>query len=148
MKAIRLVEGEIVNPLFSNAAKAEAIARGEKYEIRQFLKLPKGELIDDPECWRLCVGKGAPLAPADDECKAKVLSVMSAADRKDMLETLIRLNHPDVRKQQSKSQLEWLDMMVETYSDEMDELQNSPAAVAKPSNPVKPVSPAAAVSNV
>jgi hypothetical protein len=143
MKAIRLVEGEIVNPLFSNADKAAAIARGEKYEVRQFLKLPKGEIVDDPECWRLCVGKGAPLAPADDECKERVLKVMSAADRKDFLQTLVRLNHPDVRKQQSKNQLEWLDMMVEIYSDEMDELQNPKPAKAAPSTSPKPALPVA-----
>jgi hypothetical protein len=143
MKAKRLVEGEIVNPLFSNADKAAAIARGEKYEVRQFLKLPKGEIVDDPECWRLCVGKGAPLAPADDECKERVLKIMSAADRKDFLQTLVRLNHPDVRKQQSKNQLEWLDMMVEIYSDEMDELQNPKPAKAVPSASPKPALPVA-----
>jgi len=142
MKAVRLVQGEIVNPLFSQAEKSEVIAAGGKYDVPQFLKLPKGEIIDDPECWRLCVGKGAPLAPADDECKERVLKVMSAADRKDMLGNLIRLNHPDVRKQQSKNQLEWLDMMVEIYSDEMDELQN-PKPALKPTPAPKPTPPAA-----
>jgi hypothetical protein len=144
MKAVRLVEGDIVNPIFSHADKAEASRRGEKYDVKQFLKLPKGELIDDPECWRLCVGKGAPLAPADDECKERVLRVMSASDRKDMLQTLIRLNHPDVRKQQSKGQLDWLDMMEEIYSDEMDELQ-TPTPQAKAVPAVKPATPVANV---
>lgn len=140
MKAKRLVEGEIVNPSFSQADKADAQRRGEKYDVKPFLKLPKGEIIDDPECWRLCVGKGAPLAPADDECKERVLKIMSAEDRKDFLQTLVRLNHPEVRKQQSKSQLEWLDMMVEIYSDEMDELENPKPAKPSPPAP-KPATP-------
>lgn len=134
MKAKRLVPGEIGNPHYSEADKRAAKRNGVPYDTKPFLTLPVGEIVDDPDCWRLCVGSDPVMVPADDECKQAVLAKMNDAERKATLAKVIRLNHPDVRKQQTKEQLAWVDMMLEIYAQEIDELQGS----TKKPNSTKP----------
>ena len=134
MKATRLKVGEIVNPFYNVTAKAEAKARGQVYDVPPFLTLPIGELVEDPDCWKLCLGTDPVLKPADDECREKVLAAMGSEQRAKFLQNLKRQNHPDVRKQMGKTQLEWLDSMLETYGKEIDALDGKPAR--KPMAPV------------
>lgn len=139
MKAKRLVPGQIVNPFFSNDAKRTAKERGEVYDVVPFLTLPAGEIVDDPDCWKLCLGDKAVMTPADDECRDKVLAAMGSEKRQAFLRNLARQNKPEVRKQMGKSQLEWLDLMMDTYGSEVENL-DAPAASPTPS----PAAPAPA----
>lgn len=131
MKATRIKVGEIVNPFFSHDARRQAQAQGLSYDVKPFLSLPIGELVDDPECWKLCTGDDPALKPADDECREKVLQVMGSEKRLKFLTNLKRQNQPEVRKQMGKSQIEWLDSMLEIYGREVAAL-DAPAAKTKP----------------
>lgn len=144
MKAKRLVPGEMVNPHFSNEAKRAHKERGEVYDVVPFLTLPAGEIVDDLDCWKLCLGEKPVMAPADDECRAKVLEAMGSTKRLAFLRNLARQNQPEVRKQMGKSQLEWLDSMIETYGAEIEALDAKPAAPKPvPANEPTPVVSAA-----
>jgi hypothetical protein len=119
MKAKTLAESQMVNPEYSSAEHEAARMRGDVYAVAQFLTIPAGELVDDPECWRLCVGSSPHMTPADDECKAKVLAVMEDPQRVAFLQKIKRLGQPTVRKQLKKKGLEWLKAMEEAYKDEL-----------------------------
>lgn len=141
MKATRLKPGQMVNPYYSAEVKRAAKSRGEAYDIPAFLNLPVGETVDDPDCWKLCVGEDPVMKPADDECREKVLSVMSEPKRIAFLRNLQRQNQSEVRKQMPKGQIEWLDSMLETYGAEIDKLDAKPAP-APARKPVPPTTPA------
>lgn len=138
MKAKRLVPGQIVNPFYSNQAKADARAAGLPYDVAPFLTLPAGEIVDDPDCWKLCLGESPVMKPHDDECKDKVLEVMGSEKRTAFLRRLKSMSHPDVKKQMGKSQVEWLESMLEIYGGEVDALD------AKKPEPKKPPAPSPA----
>lgn len=142
MKAKRVVSGQMVNPFFSNDERRKAKERDEVYDVVPFLTLPAGEIVDDPDCWKLCLGDRAVMTPADDECRDKVLAAMGSEKRLAFLRNLARQNQPEVRKQMGKSQLEWLDSMMETYSSEVEKL-DAPAASPTP-QPAAPAPVAAA----
>jgi hypothetical protein len=142
MKAKRVKPGQIVNPYYSAEARRETIARGKVYDVKPFLDLPIGEEVDDADCWKLCLGNDAPLQPADDECSAKVLDAMGSEKRLAFLRNLKRQDHPDVRRQMGKSQIEWLDSMLDTYGGEIAALDSKPVAKSKPAvPPASPTSP-------
>lgn len=119
MRAKRRVPGQIANPHFSSQAQQEASMAGKPYDTVPFLTLPAGEIVDDPDCWRLCLDTDAPLVPYDDECRQAVLAAMNSKTRKAFLDNLRRQNHPEVRKQMSKGQIEWLDEMLQVYGAEV-----------------------------
>lgn len=119
MKAKRLTEGRIVNPLFSDADRRAAKAAGKIYDTPKFLTLPIGEIVEDKHCWRLCLGDRPAMVPADEECAAKVEAVMGDAGRKELLTKIRRLQHPDVRKQLGKADMAWLETMEEWHADEL-----------------------------
>lgn len=128
MKAKRLVEGEIVNPFFSHEKRREAISKGQPYDVKPFLKLPAGEIVDDPNCWRLCVGDNAVMVPVDDECRQAVLNAMQEPKRLAFLRNLARQNTPEIRRQMGKAQLEWIDEMMKSYGGEVEKLDAKPLA--------------------
>jgi hypothetical protein len=119
MKAIRRKPGKIVNPLFSQADKRVAKAQGVPYETPEFLTVPKGELVDDPDCWMLCLGSDPDLQPADKECADVVLRKMTSTGRAAFLANVRRLAQPEVRKQLSKDDLKSLELWLELYGDEI-----------------------------
>lgn len=126
MKAMRLVPGQVVNPFFSHDAKRTARERGETYDVTPFFVEPIGTVVEDSDCWKLCLGDRPVLKPADAECRAKVLEAMGNETRQKFLRNLARQNKPEVRKQMGKSQIEWLDSMMETYGTEVENLDRSP----------------------
>jgi hypothetical protein len=138
MKAIRLVPGQMVNPFFSSGDRREAVSRSEAYDVPQFLTLPKGQDVDDPDCWKLCLGESPVMKPADDECRAKVFEIMGSEKRTAFLRRLKSMSHPDVRKQMSKAQVEWLDSMLETYGGEVETLDGKKPEPKKPPVPPSP----------
>jgi hypothetical protein len=125
MKAKRRVPGQILNPNFSSQAQQAASIAGLPYDIVPFLTLPVGEIVEDPDCWRLCLDVDAPLVPHDDECRQAVLTAMTSKTRRAFLDNLRRQNHPDVRRQMSKGQIEWLDEMIAVYGAEVTALETS-----------------------
>lgn len=127
MKAKRLVDGEIVNPFFSHEKRREARANGQPYDVKPFLICPAGEIVDDADGWKLCVGDNAVMVPADDECRAAVLNAMTSTKRNAFLRNLQRQNQPEIRKQMGKAQLEWIDEMMKTYGGEVAALDAKPA---------------------
>lgn len=128
MKAKRTKPGQIVNPEFSHAAKREAIREGVPYLEPEFLELPIGEVVDDPNCWMLCPGvTNSPcMVPADDECAQRVLAFLSAPKRKEFLQKLARLSQPDVLRQMSPQQRQSHEFLSELYANEIAALQTAP----------------------
>lgn len=129
MKARRVLPGAMCNPFFSHAAKRAAREKNLPYTVPPLLTLPVGEQIDDPDCYKLCLGPNPPCVPDDRECAEAVLKAMTHPTRIAFLKNLQRQNHPDVRKQMPKAQIEWLDAMLELYGDEMERLDRPPAGV-------------------
>jgi hypothetical protein len=127
MKAKRLVDGKIVNPFFSYEKRKEARAKGQPYDVQKFLICPAGEVVDDPDCWTLCIGDDAVMVPVDEECRQAVLNAMTEPKRVAFLRNLQRQNTPEMRKQMGKGQLEWLDEMLKSYGGEVAALDSKPA---------------------
>ena len=127
MKAKRLVEGQIVNQFFSHEKRREARSKGQRYDVKQFLTFPAGDIVDDPDCWKLCIGDNAVMVPFDDECRQTVLKAMSEPKRMAFLRNIKRQNTPELRKQMSKGHLEWLEDMLESYGIEAENLDAKPA---------------------
>lgn len=132
MKAKRLVDGQIVNPFFSHEKRREAKASGQPYDVSPFLVLKAGEVVEDPDVWKLCLGANPVMAPVDDECKSAVLAAMSDPKRQQFLRQLKRMDAADVRKQMNKSQLEWIDEMMKAYGSEVNALDAEPAKARTP----------------
>lgn len=131
MKAKRLVPADIRNPYFSFEKRREAMAAGKPYDTVPFLSLPVGEIVDDPDCWKLCIGDDAVMVPHDDECRAAVLAAMDSTKRLKFLQNIRAQNQPEVRKQMSKGQIEWLDEMLAAYGTEVEKLDSKPAPEVK-----------------
>lgn len=126
MKAVRLKEGQRVNPLFSSREAEEARQAGRQYDTPKFLTCPIGEEVEDPNCWRLCT-TGA-MAPADDECREKVLKWMGAPGRKTLVEQIRAVQAARGRNQLPKSNLQWLEYMEKAYAAELGEQAPTPSA--------------------
>jgi hypothetical protein len=120
MKAIRRKPAKFVNPLFSQADKRAAKAQGVPYETPEFLTAPKGELVENPNCWMLCLGSDPELQPADKECARVVLRKMTSSGRAAFLANVRQLAQPSVRKQLSKDDLQSLELWLELYGDEIE----------------------------
>jgi hypothetical protein len=135
MKAERTQAAQMVNPFYSAEDKRATIARGEEYDVPAFLDLPKGQIVDDPDCWKLCLGETPVMKPADSECREKVCEIMGSEKRTAFLRKLKAMNNPDVRKQMGKSQIEWLDSMLETYGGEVETLDAKKPELKKPPAP-------------
>ncbi|MBL8819087.1 MAG: hypothetical protein JNL58_23865 [Planctomyces sp.] len=135
MKAKRTSPGQMVNPNYSASARQAAREASQPYDVKQFLNLHVGEIVDDPDCWRLCLPPNACMAPADDECADKVLQAMKSEKRVMFLRNLARMDQAEIRKQMSKGELEWLDEMLKYYSDEVAELQSKSPASKPASKP-------------
>jgi hypothetical protein len=125
MKAVRLKEGQQTNPLYNSREADEARRAGTKYEAPQFLTCPIGEEVEHPDCWRLCTT--GDMAPADDECREKVLKWMGNPGRKLLLEKIRTLQAARGRNQLPKSNLQWLEYMETAYSKELQPLQPAPS---------------------
>lgn len=109
MKAVLLSDQEFVNPVY--------LAVPNRKGVKQILIRPAGEVIDDPDCWRLCALGVA--SPEDDECRAKVLAFMGSPARVAMLGKIKSLIASEgVQKLDAKTQ-KWLDQMKKSYAAEL-----------------------------
>ena len=119
MKAKRLIEGRISNPLYSDSERRAAKAADEKYDTPRYLILPVGEIVESKHCWRNCIGDKPVMVPADQECSDAVDKVIGDKGRKRTLDLIRRLQQPEVRKQLGKADLAWLEAMEEWHEDEL-----------------------------
>lgn len=83
------------------------------------MHLPAGEIIDHPDCWRLCSGPSPAASPYDKECSDKVLSVLGNPARVAYLAELQANTQPERLKQFSKGEQERLSFLSEQYAEEL-----------------------------
>jgi len=139
MRAIRLKPAECPNPAFSVRDQRAAKAAGEKYDTPQFIEQPVGQELDDPHCWRLCVSGMA--APADDECRQRVLAYLGDPGRRKLLEQIRALRAADGVQTLPKRDKRWLEMMEKSYAIEL-----GLAPAPPPADPLPAAPPVVAVS--
>lgn len=137
MKAILLKAAQIVNTLYSHRDKRIAVKNGETYDTPQFLTLPAGHEVDDPECWRLCVT--GDMAPADDECRTKVLNFLGSPGRQALLQKIRTLRAAHGVQRLAERDLKWLEYMETAYRSELLPDRAAAPAATPAVKPVKPV---------
>jgi|GEM_PF-3302143 len=114
MKAIRTKPAKAVNPLFSHAERRAARIAGKEYETSQFIELQVGEEVEDPHAWRLCVIGMA--APADDECRQRVLKYLGDPGRQQLIQDLKLLRQHAKTTKLSKKDARYLEIMEKAYA--------------------------------
>ena len=115
MKAIRIVDALGPNPAFDKAAAKAAKAKGEKYPISPDVTYRAGEVIEDPDCWILCVLATPVCRPEDDECKEKVNAYLNHPSRKSELAKLKRMASPSVFKDLPKGLQEYVNVVAKKW---------------------------------
>jgi hypothetical protein len=128
MKAVRLKEGQKVNPLYSSREADEARQAGKPYDTPKFLTCPIGEEVEHKDCWRLCTT--GEMAPADDECREKVLRWMGNPGRQKLIEQIRAVQAARGRNQLPKSNLQWLEYMEKAYAKELGLMPAEPEPAA------------------
>ena len=127
MKAQRLQEAESVNPLFDKQASRLARVRGEKYDEPEFLTHAVGEIVDDKNAWRLCMGEKPMAVPADDECRAKVATFKNSPKRQKFLRGLLTFHqNSQLIEQLGKDGQKYIRQMLSAYQSELNELVEKP----------------------
>lgn len=117
MKAVRIKEAEIVNPLYSAEAHREARRTGQPYLTAKFITQPEGQLVEDRNCWMQCVLGN--MAPADDECRKAVEAHLGSARRKQLIEKIKALRAADGVNRLPEPDRKWLDYMEKAYATEL-----------------------------
>ena len=111
MKCVLLVDCETVNPLYLTLRK------NERAGIAATVTIPAGQVIENPEAWRLCaIGKAT---PADDECKNRVDAHMGNPARLALIGKIKALMAADGVKSLDARTKQWLEMMKKTYAAEL-----------------------------
>lgn len=123
MKAKRIKPAESVNPLHDPMAAKLARKKGEKYTEPETLQHAVGEVVDDPNCWRLCLGSDPPLVPEDDECRKKVESFRNSPRRQKFLRGLLNFfRNQELINQLSKDNQTVIRARIEAYEHELLEM--------------------------
>ena len=114
MKCIRTVPGRAVNPLFSRAEKIRAEAAGEEYDSLEFLDLPVGQVVDNPDAWKLCVlGKAL---PEDEACRKRVMAYLTAPKREAIVSDIKLLREASKTNSLGEKDKRMLAMMERAYA--------------------------------
>jgi hypothetical protein len=126
MKCIRTVTGRAVNPLFSRAEKIRAEETGEEYDSLEFLDLPVGQVVDNPDAWKLCVlGKAL---PEDEACRKRVMAYLTAPKREAIVSDIKLLREASKTNSLGEKDKRMLAMMERAYAVDLG-LVPSPLAV-------------------
>jgi hypothetical protein len=126
MKCIRTVTGRAVNPLFSRAEKIRAEETGEGYDSLEFLDLPVGQVVDNPDAWKLCVlGKAL---PEDEACRKRVMAYLTAPKREAIVSDIKLLREASKTNSLGEKDKRMLAMMERAYAVDLG-LVPSPLAV-------------------
>ena len=135
MKCIRTVPGRAVNPLFSRAEKIKAEAAGEEYDSLEFLDLPVGQVVDNPDAWKLCVlGKAL---PEDEACRKRVMSYLTAPKREAIVADIKLLREASKTNSLGEKDKRMLDMMERAYAVDLGLVPSPLAIPLKPEPPVE-----------
>jgi len=111
MKCQLLVPCESVNPLYLSLPKKDRAG------ITAIVTIPAGQVIENPDAWRLCaIGKAT---PADEECKNRVDAHMGNPARLALIEKIKALISADGVKSLDVKTKQWLEMMKKTYAAEL-----------------------------
>jgi hypothetical protein len=126
MKCIRTVPGRAINPLFSRDEKNRVEAAGEGYDSLEFLDLPVGQVVDNPDAWKLCVlGKAL---PEDEACRKRVMAYLTAPKREAIVEDIKLLREASKTNSLGEKDKRMLAMMERAYAVDLG-LVPSPLAV-------------------
>jgi hypothetical protein len=126
MKCTRTVPGRAVNPLFSRAEKIRAEETGEEYDSLEFLDLPVGQVVDNPDAWKLCVlGKAL---PEDEACRKRVMAYLTAPKREAIVSDIKLLREASKTNSLGEKDKRMLAMMERAYAVDLG-LVPSPLAV-------------------
>jgi hypothetical protein len=137
MKCIRTVPGRAVNPLFSRAEKIRAEETGEEYDSLEFLDLPVGQVVDNPDAWKLCVlGKAL---PEDEACRKRVMAYLTAPKREAIVADIKLLREASKTNSLGEKDKRMLAMMERAYAVDLG-LVPSPltTTVTAPIQPAEP----------
>jgi hypothetical protein len=126
MKCIRTVPGRAINPLFSRDEKNRVEAAGDMYDSLEFLDLPAGQVVDNPDAWKLCVlGKAL---PEDEACRKKVMAYLTAPKREAIVADIKLLREASKTNSLGEKDKRMLAMMERAYAVDLG-LVPSPLAV-------------------
>lgn len=131
MKAIRLVDAVGPNPAYDKAEAKAAKQRGENYDMPADITHKAGDIVDDPDCWILCVLPKPLCKPEDDQCKKKVHDYLSHPSRKTQLAKLKQMASPAVFQKLPKSMQSYVKTVAAKWLDSSE--QPLPAAGEKDS---------------
>jgi hypothetical protein len=137
MKCIRTVTGRAVNPLFSREEKIRAEETGEEYDSLEFLDLPVGQVVDNPDAWKLCVlGKAL---PEDEACRKRVMAYLTAPKREAIVADIKLLREASKTNSLGEKDKRMLAMMERAYAVDLG-LVPSPltTTVTAPIQPAEP----------
>ena len=138
MKCIRTVPARAVNPLFSRAEKIRAEETGEEYDSLEFLDLPVGQVVDNPDAWKLCVlGKAL---PEDEPCRKRVMAYLTAPKREAIVEDIKLLREASKTNSLGEKDKRMLAMMERAYAVDLGLVPSPLAVPVEPEPPVKEVS--------
>jgi hypothetical protein len=126
MKCIRTVPGRAINPLFSRDEKNRVEAAGDMYDSLEFLDLPVGQVVDNPDAWKLCVlGKAL---PEDEACRKRVMAYLTAPKREAIVSDIKLLREASTTNSLGEKDKRMLAMMERAYAVDLG-LVPSPLAV-------------------
>jgi hypothetical protein len=126
-----------VNPLFSRAEKIRAEETGEEYDSLEFLDLPVGQVVDNPDAWKLCVlGKAL---PEDEACRKRVMAYLTAPKREAIVADIKLLREASKTNSLGEKDKRMLAMMERAYAVDLG-LVPSPltTTVTAPIQPAEP----------
>jgi hypothetical protein len=134
MKCIRTVPGRAINPLFSRDEKNRVEAAGDMYDSLEFLDLPVGQVVDNPDAWKLCVlGKAL---PEDEACRKRVMAYLTAPKREAIVSDIKLLREASKTNSLGEKDKRMLAMMERAYAVDLG-LVPSPLAVPVVADPVE-----------
>jgi hypothetical protein len=137
MKCIRTVPGRAINPLFSRDEKNRVEAAGDMYDSLEFLDLPVGQVVDNPDAWKLCVlGKAL---PEDEACRKRVMAYLTAPKREAIVADIKLLREASKTNSLGEKDKRMLAMMERAYAVDLG-LVPSPltTTVTAPIQPAEP----------
>lgn len=118
MRAKLLVTVMRRNPEYNRRVNLDRVKQGLP-QIPHMIEAKSGDIVDHPDCWRLCMGPEPLAAPADAECANRVLQELNSPARKVELEK-IRTMHAMRKDLTTQESRDYVDGLYGTYADEIN----------------------------
>jgi hypothetical protein len=104
------------------------------YDSLEFLDLPVGQVVDNPDAWKLCVlGKAL---PEDEACRKRVMAYLTAPKREAIVSDIKLLREASKTNSLGEKDKRMLAMMERAYAVDLG-LVPSPLAVPVVADPVE-----------